>query len=89
MSVAALKTVESRLVAVSADRAVACHRYLTPREGPALTFSGVGDQGVTLEPDSYPPRLLGTPFAADLDSSQCYGVLAGGQVKSPHSYHVV
>lgn len=81
ISVAKLRVVDSRLIAISADRAVACHRWLTPKDQPALTFSGVGETlAPSIEPDASPPRLLGTPFAADLDSSQCYGVLHGGQV---------
>lgn len=65
---------------VNADRAVACHRWLSPRDLPAFTFSGMGDAGFNVEPDPAPARFLGTPFAADLDCGKCYCVLPGGQV---------
>ena len=47
----------------------------------AFTFSaGAADAGYSVEPDAGQPRLLGTPFAADVHSGNCYGFLHGGQV---------
>ena len=73
---------EGRVVLVNADRAVSCHRWLSPKDLPAFTFSGASDPGFSVEPDPQPPRPLGTPFAADLDCSKCHCVLPGGQVSS-------
>jgi len=67
-------------VLINADRAVSCHRWLSPRDQAAFTFSGVVEASYSVEADPSPPRLLGTPFAADLDYSKCYCVLPGGQV---------
>ena len=62
--------------------AIGCcwRRWLTPRDQVALTFGGLQEAGVGVELDPQPPRLLGTPFAADLDPGQCYRVFPGGQV---------
>ena len=57
------------------------HRWLSARDGVALTFGGLSEAGVGVELDAGPPRLLGTPFAADLDPGQCYRVFPGGQVR--------
>ena len=58
-------------------------RWLTPRDQVALTFGGLQEAGVGVELDGQPPRLVGTPFAADLDPGQCYRVFPGGQVLLP------
>lgn len=71
---------EGRVVLINADRMVSCHKWLTPKDLPAFTFSGVTEASYNVESDSSSPRLLGTPFAADFDRSKCYCVLPGAQV---------
>ena len=80
IAVAELAMSDGRVVLINADRAVSCHRWLSPKDLPAFTFSGNAEPGYSVEADPNPPRLLGTPFAADLDCSKCYCVLPGGQV---------
>ena len=76
-----MEVTEGRVVLINADRAVSCHRWLSPRDQAAFTIStGVGESTYSVEADAASPRLLGTPFAADLDCGQCYAVLPGGQV---------
>ena len=75
-----LSVSDGRVVLINADRAVSCHRWLSPKDQPAFTFSGMGDGGFSVEADAASPRLLGTPFAADLDCGKCYCILPGGQV---------
>lgn len=85
IAVAELAVTDGRVILINADRAVSCHKWLSPKDQPAFTFTGVTDQSHGVEADSQPPRLLGTPFAADLDCSKCYCVLPGGQVWLPNS----
>ena len=75
-----MELASGRLVVISVDRALSAHRWLPPREGGAFTFSAGGDAGFSVEADSAAPRLLGAPFAVDLNPGNCYAVLAGGQV---------
>ena len=80
---ACLKVVEGRLLTIGGDRAICSHRWVGARDNqPALTFSSsMGDPAsVAVEVDPSAARMLGTPFAADLDSEQCHCVLPGGQV---------
>ncbi|KAK9806574.1 hypothetical protein WJX73_003713 [Symbiochloris irregularis] len=82
-SVACLRVVDSRLLTIGADRAICSHKWVSARDNqPALTFSSsmTDSSSVTVEQDPSPARMLGTPFAADLDSEQCHCVLPAGQV---------
>ena len=52
----------------------------------AFTFSVPAEAGFGVEADPNPPRLMGAPFAADLQASHCYAILPGGQVSSPKHF---
>ena len=80
IAVAELCMSEGRVMLVNADRMVSCHRWLSPRDVPAFTFTGVSEATFNVEADPAPPRLLGMPFAAEFDRSKCFCVLPGGQV---------
>lgn len=51
----------------------------------SFTFGGLGEGGWGIEADAAPPRLLGMPFAADLEATHCYAILCSGQARIPFS----
>jgi hypothetical protein len=77
-----VEVTEGRVVLVNADRAVSTHRWLSPRDAGAFTFSSPVEAGFGVEADPNPPRLMGTPFAADLHAGHLYAILPDGQVRS-------
>jgi hypothetical protein len=81
--VARVEVTEGRVVLVNADRAVSTHRWLSPRDAGAFTFSVPAEAGFGVEADPNPPRLMGAPFAADIHAGHCYAILPGGQVSGP------
>lgn len=80
IAVARVEVTEGRVVLVNADRAASTHRWLSPRDAGAFTFSVPAEVGFGVEADPNPPRLMGAPFAADLHAGHCYAILPGGQV---------
>lgn len=75
-----MEVTEGRVVLVNADRAVSTHRWLSPRDAGAFTFSVPPEAGYGVEADPNPPRLMGAPFAAEVHAGHCYAILPGGQV---------
>ncbi|EIE23680.1 beach-domain-containing protein [Coccomyxa subellipsoidea C-169] len=86
IAVARVEVTEGRVVLVNADRAVSTHRWLSPRDAGAFTFSVPAEAGFGVEADPNPPRLMGAPFAADLHAGHCYAILPGGQVIASCGY---
>ncbi|KAK9824084.1 hypothetical protein WJX72_007613 [[Myrmecia] bisecta] len=88
IGVAKLQVTDSRIIMITADRFVSCHKWISPRaDTGAFTFSSAAPElAYAVEADPTLPRMLGTPFAADLDFSHCYGVLPGGQIIASCGY---
>ncbi|KAK9905588.1 hypothetical protein WJX75_002584 [Coccomyxa subellipsoidea] len=86
IAVARVEVTEGRVVLVNADRAVSTHRWLSPRDAGAFTFSVPAEAGFGVEADPNPPRLMGAPFAADIHAGHCYAILPGGQVIASCGY---
>lgn len=91
IAVAALAVTHGRAVLVNADRALSAHRWAPPSA--AFTFSAgaaaAAEAPFALEPDPMPPRVLGSPFAADLEGAlwaQRYAVLPGGKLLASCGY---
>ncbi|KAL3153517.1 hypothetical protein ABBQ38_011848 [Trebouxia sp. C0009 RCD-2024] len=81
IGIACLEVTEGRVVLINADRAVSCHRWVSLRtDAGAFTFtSALPEMTYAVEAEATPPRMLGTPFAADLESRNCFAILAGGR----------
>ncbi len=84
-AVARVAVADGTVVVVGADRGLAAHRWLPPRDLGAFTFSAPAEAGFAVEADAAPPRALGAPFAADALSGDCYAVLPGSQARAPHT----
>ena len=82
MAVSRVAVADGCVVVVGADRGLAAHRWLPPRDAGAFTFSAPVEAGFAVEADPAPPRALGAPFAADALSGHCYAVLPGSQARS-------
>ena len=82
VAVSRVAVADGCVVVVGADRGLAAHRWLPPRDAGAFTFSAPVEAGFAVEADPAPPRALGAPFAADVLSGHCYAVLPGSQARS-------
>ncbi|KAK9836952.1 hypothetical protein WJX81_002248 [Elliptochloris bilobata] len=80
VAVSRVAVADGCVAVVGADRSLAVHRWLPPRDAGAFTFSVPVEAGFAVEADPAPPRALGAPFAADALSGHCYAVLPGSQV---------
>ncbi|KAL0021859.1 hypothetical protein WJX77_009077 [Trebouxia sp. C0004] len=81
MGIACLEVTEGRVVLINADRALSCHRWVSLRtDAGAFTFtSATPEIAYTVEAESGPPRMLGTPFATEIEARHCFAVLPGGR----------
>ncbi|DBA78126.1 TPA: hypothetical protein ACH3X2_008097 [Trebouxia sp. C0005] len=81
IGIACLEMTEGRVVLINADRALSCHRWVSLRtDAGAFTFtSATPEIAYTVEAESGPPRMLGTPFASEIEAHPCFAVLPGGR----------
>ncbi|KAK9837038.1 hypothetical protein WJX84_000368 [Apatococcus fuscideae] len=86
IAVARLEVADGKIVLVNADRAVSCHKWIAPRPDSTFTFAKAGELAYGVEADSTAPRLLGTPFAADLESGHCYTTMPGAKLVASCGY---
>ena len=83
MAVSRVAVSDGCVAVVGANRGLAVHRWLPPRDVGTFTFGAPAEAGFAVEADPAPPRALGAPFAADALSGHCYAVLPGSQAR-PH-----
>lgn len=85
VAVSRVAVADGCVAVVGADRGLAVHRWLPPRDAGTFTFGAPAEAGFAVEADPAPPRALGAPFAADALSGHCYAVLPGSQARPQSS----